>query len=681
MVAGTGGTSLCLAEWQAITSDREILNIIKKGIEIEFITIPRQTVVRETVVRAGMESVLDQEIAKFLQKGIIVPTVKEEGDYYSTVFLREKREPGKYRLIINLKPIKQFIVYRHFKMATVQTCMHLIQHHSYMAALDLKDAYYSLRVAKKFQKFLKFRWRGRSYKYVVLPMGLAPGPRLFTKVTKPIIATLQGRGFTVCPYLDDLFIVADTALECSLAVSATIELFTRLGFVVNIEKSTTTPTQVLDHLGCRLDSVHMTASLTDARCQTLLDRSLPLTGTCTIQQVMSFVGTVESCVPGVKAGHLHKYHLEIDKNEAFKLQHGKLSKTMVLSPGAIKEMNWWVHVAPTMHNPLYLPPINRTLQTDASNRGWGACVVKHGRSTVGTQGSWSPVHRKLHINAKELWGAFYGLQAFFQNDYGAHVLIQLDNMTAVAFINKMGGTKSDVCCDIAQQIWHWALAKGLWLTADFLPGADNVTADRLSRHIDDRLEWQLQPDIFHKICSHFDLLPDIDLFASKDNAQLPSYMSFIFDTGAVAVNAFHHSWTSFNLPYIFCPFSVIPRVIQRLAAEKGRALMVVPLWMTAPWFAGWVAACQRPPLLLPPGNRILSLPMDRTRIHPMGTSLRLICSIVSFSAFHRTDCQRTPYPPSCVPGDHAHKHNTLPIWPNGLHLLQNGDLLPLIPLK
>ena len=217
-----GGTALCLEEWKQITSDREILGIIERGIEIEFISEPRQKAIRETVAKQGQEQILDSVIDKFLAKGIIVKTTKEPGDFYSTVFLREKREPGKFRLIINLKPIKKYIVYRHFKMATVSTCMQLIQKDSVMAALDLQDAYYSLRIAPEFQKYLKFSWRGQSYKYVALPMGLAPGPRIFTKVTKPIVATLQGMGHTVCPYLDDLFVVVNSKQQCRTAVLDTI---------------------------------------------------------------------------------------------------------------------------------------------------------------------------------------------------------------------------------------------------------------------------------------------------------------------------------------------------------------------------------------------------------------------------------------------------------------------------
>ena len=134
---------------------------------------------------------VNTEVQKFLDKGIIVQTEPEEGDFYSTVFLREKKDGKSYRMIINLKPIKKHILYPKFKTDTAQTFMQLVPEHGYMAALDLKDAYYSVKVHVDFQKYLKFIWRDMHYKFVVLAMGLASAPRLFIKFTKPMIATLQ----------------------------------------------------------------------------------------------------------------------------------------------------------------------------------------------------------------------------------------------------------------------------------------------------------------------------------------------------------------------------------------------------------------------------------------------------------------------------------------------------------
>ena len=60
-----------------------------------------------------------------------------------------------------------------------------------MASVDLRHAYYSVRIAEEQQKFLCFRWQGKIYQFTCLPNGVSEGPRLFTKLMKPVFATLR----------------------------------------------------------------------------------------------------------------------------------------------------------------------------------------------------------------------------------------------------------------------------------------------------------------------------------------------------------------------------------------------------------------------------------------------------------------------------------------------------------
>lgn len=55
------------------------------------------------------------EIKKLLEKGVIVPTVHEPGEYISPIFSRAKRD-GSSRLILNLKSLNKYVEYHHFKM-------------------------------------------------------------------------------------------------------------------------------------------------------------------------------------------------------------------------------------------------------------------------------------------------------------------------------------------------------------------------------------------------------------------------------------------------------------------------------------------------------------------------------------------------------------------------------------
>ena len=79
----------------------------------------------------------------------------------------------------------------HFKMKTLQSVLSLITPGCYLVSLDLKDAYYSVPMHPDRTKFLKFIWKNQLYKFLVLLNGLFRGPRKFTKLMKPPIATLR----------------------------------------------------------------------------------------------------------------------------------------------------------------------------------------------------------------------------------------------------------------------------------------------------------------------------------------------------------------------------------------------------------------------------------------------------------------------------------------------------------
>jgi hypothetical protein len=83
-------------------------------------------------------------------------------------------------MILNLKKLNESVQYLHFKMDTLTSALQLVRPGSFMASIDLKDAYYSVPIALEHQKYLSFLWQGKGYQYTALPNGLSSAPRLFT---------------------------------------------------------------------------------------------------------------------------------------------------------------------------------------------------------------------------------------------------------------------------------------------------------------------------------------------------------------------------------------------------------------------------------------------------------------------------------------------------------------------
>ena len=104
-------------------------------------------------------------------------------------------------------------------------------------------------------------------------------------------------GHTNVGDIDDSLLTGDIKEECQSNISDTIQVFQRLGFVVHSEKSVLVPVQTVTFLGCVLNSVNMTVSLTEARKVKIIDACqelLSLAKKVSIRKVARVLGLLVS---------------------------------------------------------------------------------------------------------------------------------------------------------------------------------------------------------------------------------------------------------------------------------------------------------------------------------------------------------------------------------------------------
>lgn len=141
--------------WKDITDDPEVLDWVEHC-HLEFIddAPPAQETDYKIIQFNDAESaIIDSEIVKLLNKGVIVESTHSQGEFVSSIFLRLKKNGVDYRMILNLKELNKFIVYRHFKMDSLKTVTDLMTQGCYMASVDTKDAYYTVAIATEHQVF------------------------------------------------------------------------------------------------------------------------------------------------------------------------------------------------------------------------------------------------------------------------------------------------------------------------------------------------------------------------------------------------------------------------------------------------------------------------------------------------------------------------------------------------
>ena len=517
------------------------------------------------------------EVGKLLEKGAIEWAFPEPGQFVSNVFLRPKPN-GEFRLILDLTELNKYVPYEHFKMTSLHTALDMVRKGCWMGSVDLKDAYYSVNVAEGYRKLLRFEWEGVLYQFVGMPNGLACAPRIFTKLLSPVFAQLREEGVECFPYIDDSFVVADNREECRQGLQKLCQQLDSLGLVVHLGKSVLEPTQELIFLGFIIDSVELKVKPTEEKKEKLERAAQQVLARqqITIREFAGLIGLMVAYSAGVQYGRAHYRYLEIDRNRALEMNKGNFDAYMVVSDKAKSEIAWWLESIGDGEKKIRITAPEIEICTDASTEGWGA----H-RGSLAVGGRWKEGEMESHINVLELKAILFGLKSLCP-DKDAYVSVLTDNTTALAYVKNMGGVKSPECNEVAKEIWSWCEEQENWVSIAHIPGVLNVVADFKSRNFQDNIEWELKPKLFDLVCRVFGT-PEVDLFASRLNNKLGKYVSWGPDPGAWRVDAFSFEWTNAFF-YLFPPFSVVGRVLQKLREDQPQAVLVVPDWPTQPWY-------------------------------------------------------------------------------------------------
>ena len=663
------------SQWQSLTSDPEILETVS-GCKIEFHSIPslNKVMVHAVLSETQTESV-DTEVSNLLRKQAIEACDHEAGEYISPIFTRPKKD-GSHRMILNLKSLNKHITHHHFKMDTVLTAVRLMKPGCFMASIDLKDAYYSVSIHSDFQKYLKFSWRGQLYKFVCFPNGLAPCPRQFTKLLKPVFSSLRKLGHISVVYIDDTWLTSEDYNSCVNNIAETITLLDRLGFVIHPEKSILIPTQEITFLGFIFNSANMTLKLTPERALKLKTACLETLEAATphIRDVARLLGLMTSSFPGVMYGALHYRALEMGKTCALKQNKGNFDRPMTLSSEAKSDIQWWIDSISEAYNPVHHGDPDIIMTTDASLLGWGACL-----DGMTTGGRWNPDEATHDINYLEMLAVLFALQSFSDKVSAKHIKLMVDNTTAVATINQMGTCHSNLNNKLVQKIWEWCILHRVWLTVAHIPGKSNTEADRESRLTRKETEWCLDRSIYSAVIQKLDVTPDIDLFASRLNHQLKPYIAYRPDPGALAVNAFHISWKEYTF-YAFPPFCIIQRVLQKINIDQATGIIIVPNWPTQTWWPYLMSMLIHYPIILPRKTRTLFLPAQPQEIHPLHTKLELLACHLSGTSCLTKEFQKKLQNLSPNPGGQGHRSNIELTLKDGKCSVLQGKLIPFVVL-
>lgn len=581
--------------WKERIKDPWAIHVIDQGLSLDLISFPYQDHIPEHILSSEDEKIVVEEIYKLIEKEAMKIKTNLKG-FYNPIFVIPKKDGNGKRMILDCRKLNESVAKMHFKMESLATLRDLLMPYDWMMIIDIKDAYYHVPLAEAVQNFFSAKVGNLNVKYVAMPMGLTSSPRIWTKLMKPVLAIIRGNGIRIVIFIDDCIILGDSKESCQQNGEFVLRTFIQLGFLINWEKSKLIPSQEVEFLGMIINTVSMEFRVPHKKVQDIKNlaemllvsyqnsKEIP---TRTVAQLLGKIAAVEMAVFPAR---LKSRSLLANKNNNL---HKGWKGSMRLSHKAAEELKWWINHLDNWNGKfIILPTPSLTIMSDASKVGWGAINMKTGEEI---HGFWSQLERKYGNNIRELLAGKMAAEAFHEDIEGKVFELQMDNTSAVSYIQKMGG-KVQFLSNIAEDFWNFCLERKSICIPKYVPGKQNL-ADKPSRIAFDRNDWKLNPEIFRMLDNIWGM-HQVDLFATRLNTQLPKFVSWKKEPKAWKVDAFSFPWKDIN-GWANPPFGLIARLLAKVKQEKCTITLIAPLWRTQPWFPFLGALCIDYPLILP----------------------------------------------------------------------------------
>ena len=173
-------------------------------------------------------------------------------------------------------------------------------------------------------------------------------------------------------------------------------------------------------------------------CRSMLGKRMS-----TPRQLAQLIGMLTASIPAP----LHYRALQRLHNRS--LSNNRYDQLVEIDVEYRQDLPWCIHHFP-LHNgkSLVTPVADMMITSDTLTVGWGAtCQNRY------AGGPWSKEEKKAHINFLELKAAFLALKSFVASRSRIRILLLIDSITAISFINHKGGTHSHFALIRAKSLW------------------------------------------------------------------------------------------------------------------------------------------------------------------------------------------------------------------------------------
>ena len=409
--------------------------------------------------------------------------------HISPLSLREKKEPGKYRMIHNLSyPYDSSSINNNIPdseksvhYATVGDAIQILLKmptSSYMAKTDIAEAYRLVPVSPSDYDKLGMHFEGHYYYDKCLPQGGASSCHIFELFSTAIQSTFLKLNPTaqMVHMLDDFLIMAPNKLQCQQHLDAFLKLTADIGIPMSPEK-TTSPSNIITFLGIEINTTTRTAQLPQDKLDqyaTSIDETLKLKK-IRRNDLESLIGKLNFATAVVPAKPFLR--------RLYNLLHHRQTQYhyILLTPEVKEDLLMWMKFLNSYNGVTYFRALNITpndtlpMVTDSCHKGFGGY---YGTSWIQAAfpNSWS----KLHISVLELYPIYVLISMFGPQLANSNILFKTDNAAVRDMINSQS-SKNSFSLKILRLLVLNLVQFNINLRSCHIPGISNTLADAISR--------------------------------------------------------------------------------------------------------------------------------------------------------------------------------------------------------
>ena len=543
--------------WQSLGADKALLQAIATGVRAPLNSVPKPNKPRQ--LTSWEQDSMTTTIGEYLAEGAIKELTTAEMErthFWTAIFPRPKKDSNKVRIITDMRDLNTCNQVPKHKADTWNTVLTTLgdRKNQWGLTIDLKGWFHHLRMHQKTQRWMRFQHKGTGYQIVGMPFGWALSPYWANKMTKPIRAWLNNKQWPHTWWVDDILILGETQAQTEHRAAELINLFTALGVTVNQEKTMPQAAQRFTYVGHHINlqtnritgiptKVHHSITMTKHQMKSTRTTPIHLAALAgnLIDTAKSNIGLQGLPAQLMKAAAtaVHNNMTSLghwDKSKCWRMSTDKnrIPNLTNLLQECLREQQ-----TPTPRVFRGLHPQKWTLQTDASDRGWGAALLHNGREHQTCAQTWTAEQQKKHITHREALASALAVHHMIDKiPRGTKLTLQTDASSTAWAWKK--GSKNKAMNDIVTPAVKQLHLRDIHTEAMHIPGQTNKRADWLSRNPDPK-NYQLVDTVYHKMCRIYRINPQVDLFASKNNKKCQQYCSWRLDKDSLG-NAFQVTW-------------------------------------------------------------------------------------------------------------------------------------------